>query len=92
MLTTRIFQNGNSQAIRIPQEIKTDRKEYCINKIGDIYIAYPADAPWAADLMISSITVFELEYGAEKSNWGREDQAQTSNVSFAFYHTAIQLR
>lgn len=23
-----------------------------------------------ADLVISSITVFELEYGAEKSNWG----------------------
>ena len=48
MTTTRVFQNGNSQAIRIPQEMKTDKKEYCINKIGDIYIAYPADDPWAA--------------------------------------------
>jgi len=46
MLTTRVFQNGNSQAIRIPQELKTNRKEYCINKIGNIFIAYPADDPW----------------------------------------------
>lgn len=48
MTTTKVFQNGNSQAIRIPQEMKTDKKEYCINKIGDIYIAFPADDPWAA--------------------------------------------
>ena len=47
MTTTRVFQNGNSQALRIPQEMRTDRKDYCINKIGDIYIAYPADDPWA---------------------------------------------
>ena len=48
MLTTRVFQNGNSQALRIPQELRTDTKEYCINKIGDIFIAYPADDPWAS--------------------------------------------
>ena len=47
MLKTRVFQNGNSQALRIPQDMRTDKKEYCINKIGDIYIAYPADDPWA---------------------------------------------
>ena len=50
MTTTRVFQNGNSQAIRIPQEMKTDKKEYCINKIGDIYIAYPADT-FSSDFM-----------------------------------------
>ncbi len=48
MATTKVFQNGNSQAIRIPQEMKTDKKDYCIHKIGEIYIAFPADDPWAA--------------------------------------------
>ena len=47
MNITRIFQNGNSQALRIPQEMRTDKKEYCISKIGDIFIAYPAEDPWA---------------------------------------------
>ena len=47
MTTTRIFQNGNSQALRIPREMRADKKEYCINKIGDIYIAFPSDDPWA---------------------------------------------
>lgn len=47
MTTTRVFQNGNSQALRIPQEMRTDKKEFCISKIGDIFIAYPSDDPWA---------------------------------------------
>ena len=47
MMPTRVFQNGNSQAIRIPQDLRTDKKDYCINKIGDIFIAYPSEDPWA---------------------------------------------
>lgn len=46
MTITRVFQNGNSQALRIPTEMRTDKKEYIIRKIGDAYIAYPTDDPW----------------------------------------------
>ena len=45
--TTLVFQNGNSQAIRIPQNLRTEKKEFYIRKIGDIFIAYPTDDPWA---------------------------------------------
>ena len=45
--TTRVFQNGNSQAIRIPAEMRTNIKEYFIRKVGDMFIAYPTDDPWA---------------------------------------------
>ena len=47
MTTTRVFQNGNSQALRIPQNLRTEKKEFFIRKIGDMYIAYPTDDPWA---------------------------------------------
>ena len=47
MVTTRVFQNGNSQALRIPQEMRTDIKEYYISKVGNVFIAYPTDDPWA---------------------------------------------
>ena len=46
MIQTRVFQNGNSQAIRIPQEIRTTEKEFYIAKVGNAYIAYPTDDPW----------------------------------------------
>lgn len=48
MVPTRVFKNGNSQAIRIPQEMRTEKFDYCISKIGDIYVAYPSDDPWAS--------------------------------------------
>lgn len=60
MMTTKVFQNGNSQAIRIPQDMRTDKKDYCINKIGDIYIAYPSDNPWAPVLQV--IGTFPEDY------------------------------
>ena len=69
MTTTRVFQNGNSQAIRIPQEMKTDKKEYCINKIGDIYIAYPADAPWAATKQVIGTFSPDFMEDREQPSW-----------------------
>ena len=47
MTITRVFQNGNSQALRIPQEMRTEVKEYFISNIGDVFIAYPTRDPWA---------------------------------------------
>jgi antitoxin VapB len=64
MTTTRIFQNGNSQALRIPHELRTDKKEYYINKIGDIYIAYPAEDPWAPVRQV--IGTFPEDYMADR--------------------------
>lgn len=46
MTITKVFQNGNSQAIRIPQELRTKDKEFYITQIGNAYIAFPADDPW----------------------------------------------
>ena len=46
MSVTRVFKNGNSQAIRIPSEMQTEKKEFIIKQIGETYIAYPADDPW----------------------------------------------
>ena len=46
MLTAKVFQSGNSQAIRIPREVQTDQKEFNIARIGNCYILSPVDDPW----------------------------------------------
>ena len=46
MVITRVFQNGNSQAIRIPVDMRTDKKEMVIRQLGEAYIIYPVDDPW----------------------------------------------
>lgn len=71
MAKTRVFQNGNSQALRIPQEMRTDRKEYNISKIGDIFIAYPADDPWAPVRQV--IVTFPEDFMADRNQPAIED-------------------
>lgn len=77
MATTKIFQNGNSQAIRIPQELRTDKKDYCINKIGDTYIAYPASDPWAAAKQVIGTFPSDFMIDRNQPSWAdvpaRED-------------------
>lgn len=46
MMTAKVFQSGNSQAIRIPKEMQTTKKEFQIRKIGEVYFLIPSDDPW----------------------------------------------
>ena len=46
MYTTKIFQDDKGQALCISSELETDKEDYCIDKIGSVYIAYPVDDPW----------------------------------------------
>ena len=47
MLTAKVFQSGNSQAIRIPKEMQTQEKEFIIKKYGNCLFLLPTDDPWA---------------------------------------------
>ena len=47
MLTAKVFQSGNSQAIRIPKETKITNTEFIIHKMGNCLFLLPPDDPWA---------------------------------------------
>jgi antitoxin VapB len=47
MLTAKVFQSGNSQAIRIPKEYQTMEKEFIIRKSGNCFFLIPKGDPWA---------------------------------------------
>ena len=44
MKTAKIFENGRSQAVRLPKEYRFNAKEVNVNKIGDAIILFPADS------------------------------------------------
>jgi len=69
MVTTRVFQNGNSQALRIPQEFRTDRKEYYIQKIGETYVAYPTDDPWTSVRQVIGSFPSDFMSDREQPSW-----------------------
>ena len=41
MQTTRVFTNGNSQAVRLPVEFRFEGGEVVIKKVGDMVILFP---------------------------------------------------
>ena len=45
MMTATVISDGNHQAISIPQEMQTERKEFIIRKVGEGGLS-PVDAPW----------------------------------------------
>lgn len=47
MNRAKVFMSGNSQAIRLPKEFRTDQKEYIVRKFGDCIFLVPVDDPWA---------------------------------------------
>ena len=67
MTATKIFQNGNSQALRIPSEMRTEKKEYLIQKIGDVFIAYPEDDPWLPARM--AVGSFPEDFERDQPGW-----------------------
>lgn len=69
MTTTRVFQNGNSQALRIPQEMRTDKRDFYIRKVGDVFIAYPIDDPWAPVRQVMGTIPLDYMNEREQPSW-----------------------
>ncbi|MFP4348455.1 MAG: type II toxin-antitoxin system antitoxin VapB [Thermodesulfobacteriota bacterium] len=48
MNTAKIFQNGRSQAVRLPKEYRFDSDDVYIKKIGKLVVLIPKEDPWAS--------------------------------------------
>ena len=46
MITAKVFQSGNSQAIRIPSEYHTEQKEFFVRRLGEGFYLIPTNDPW----------------------------------------------
>ena len=46
METAKIFENGRSQAVRLPKEFRFIGDEVFVQKLGHAVMLYPKDAAW----------------------------------------------
>jgi antitoxin VapB len=69
---TRVFMNGNSQAVRIPQEFRLDaqRVEIYRNADGDL-VLHPVPVDRGAALL-AALDAFDPEFGAVLEDLQRE--------------------
>ena len=62
MMTAKVFENGRSQAIRLPKECRFSSDEVMVNKIGDIVILLPKQSKW--DSFMRAIDMFSDDFMA----------------------------
>ena len=67
MMTAKLFENGRSQAVRLPKECQFAGDEVVVNKIGDIVMPMPKNNKWSG--FFSSFDMFSDDFlvtGREK--------------------------
>lgn len=60
MMTAKLFENGRSQAVRLPKEYRFNGDEVAINKVGDIVILMPKKSKWSG--FLNSLELFSDDF------------------------------
>lgn len=64
MAIARLFENGRSQAVRLPKEYRFSGDEVSINKIGDVVVLAPSGSKW--DSFLTGISLFSDDFMGEE--------------------------
>ncbi len=75
MKTAKLFENGRSQAVRLPKEYRFDSDEILINKIGDTVMLIPKDTKWQS--LISACGQMSDDFMAERNQPAAYDQRKS---------------
>lgn len=60
MMTAKVFENGRSQAVRLPKECRFHTDEVAVNKIGDIVMLIPKTNKWNS--FMQAINMFSDDF------------------------------
>jgi antitoxin VapB len=60
MDTAKLFQNGKSQAVRLPKKYRFEGDKVLIKKMGSIVLIFPYGNPWEA--WAESLKLFSSDY------------------------------
>lgn len=75
MMTAKLFENGRSQAVRLPKECRFTGDEVAVNKVGDIVILMPKENKWQG--FLNSLELFSEDFMAD----GREQLSMQERES-----------
>lgn len=68
MMTAKVFENGRSQAVRLPKEYRFDTDDVSVSKIGNIVLLMPKLNKWES--LMQAIDMFSDDFMED----GRADQ------------------
>ena len=65
METARLFQNGKSQAVRLPKEFRFGSDRVYIKRVGDAVVLLPYQTPW--ETLLDSLSLFSADFMSERA-------------------------
>ena len=68
----KLFQNGNSQAVRLPKEFRFDGDAVFIKKVGDAAMLIPQRDSWQT--LIDSLSQFSDDFMETRDQPGEQDR------------------
>lgn len=72
MQTAKLFENGRSQAVRLPKECRFGGSEVFVRKYEDIVILFPKRSPWSP--LVDSLDKFTDDFMAERNQPGQQER------------------
>lgn len=73
MRTATLFQNGRSQAVRLPKECRFTGKEVYVRKLEDMVILLPKRSSWAP--LLRSLHEFSDDFMADRAQPEQQERA-----------------
>jgi antitoxin VapB len=74
MQTAKLFQNGRSQAVRLPKEFQFAGSEVFIHKHGDAVILVPYEKSW--EIFLAGIQEFSDDFMREGRDQGVDQERE----------------
>ena len=75
MQTAKLFNNGGSQAVRLPKEFRFSGSDVYFKKYQDIVMLLPKESPWTS--LVDSLDRFSSDFMDERN---QPDQQQKASL------------
>ena len=73
-MLAKIFENGRSQAVRLPKECRFDCNEVLVNKIGKVVMLMPKEEGW--NIFFDSLEQFPDDFMEEGRQQGEQQERE----------------
>ena len=83
MKTAKLFQNGQSQAVRLPKEFRFEDDHVFVKKSGNVVVLIPTKNSW--DILIHSLNKFSDDFMIERKQPKMQKREETSDEVHAGY-------
>lgn len=72
METAKLFQNGKSQAVRLPKEYRFGSDRVYIKRVGEAVVLLPYQTPW--ETLLDSLSLFSADFMKERVQLPAQDR------------------